>query len=97
MKGRKMESLEKAKRVAELVKLIEELREKKNRIAELNKYDNDKKDNVRPFFVEFGGPCVHTKYFITDNKTGDTIELFFATLFNGFLDKAKTELETLLK
>jgi len=92
-----METLEKAKRVTELVRLIEELREKKHRITELNKYDNDKKDNVRPFFIEFGGPCAHTRYFITDNKTGDAIELFFDTLFNGFLNKAKVELETLLK
>ena len=91
-----METLAKAKRVSELAKQIEDFREKKHRITELNKYDNDKKDNVRPFFIEFGGPRTHTKYFITDNETGDAIEGFFSALFGSFIETAQAELETLL-
>ena len=93
-----MDRLNKAKKITELAKLIVELEEKKARIKNLNRYNHELEDHKgnRPFFVEFGGGCVHTKYYIESNDIGNTIECFFFDIFDKIISDAQKKLDSLI-
>lgn len=91
-----MGKLEKANEIMVLSGIVQNLQEKKNRIIGLNKYDHEEEDGVRPFFIEFGGGSVHTKYFIEDNDIGNRIEAFFCALFDEDIRAAELRLDELI-
>ncbi len=88
-----------AEKVSTLLALINEMEEKKSRIAELNKYDHTETGtaaSTRPFGIKFVGGNTHTSFFPKNNEIGEEIAVFFNSLFQGFIDEAATEMKELL-
>jgi len=95
-----METLKIARQVTLLSEIIIDMKEKKERVKSLNKYDHTETGTSasgRPFFVELGGGAVHVKYYPKDNDIGNEIESFFTSMFDEIQGTAEEELLALIK
>ena len=87
---------DKAKKVAESLKIANQMQENIDRLNSLNKYDHSDL-SCRSFFIEFGGGSTHVRYFPKNNEIGDLITEFFVGLFGEIAKKASDEIDSLLK
>lgn len=74
------------------IRTIEGMEENISRLKELNKYDHEKEDKIRPFSIEFGGGSTHVRDFILSNEEGNKIEAFFIDLWEKRLINAQSAL-----
>lgn len=91
---------DKAKKVADLLKIANEMQDKADKLTTLNHYDHTETGtsaSEQPFFVDFGGGSTHVRYFPKDNKIGDSITEFFVGLFSDIAGKAWTEIDAIIK
>ncbi len=91
---------DKAKKVADLLKIANEMQDKADRLKSLNQYDHTETGTSasgQPFFVQLGGGATHVKYFPKDNKIGDSITEFFVGLFSDIAATAWAEIDGIIK
>lgn len=84
------------KRIAELIKRRDELKEQYTRIQDLAAYPYDPSNN-RNLFIEVGGGTVHTKIYPRSNEEIKRIEDFLLRETNDKLNIIEGQLKQYLK